>query len=182
MDRDGSNPTRITDLAGNETRPSITSDGTQIVFQRSGEDGRSSIWKISANGGEATKLSPDGASKPALSPDGKTFAFEIGAEGAEKIATVPIDSAEGVKEFNFVDIAVSSIFEWSADGRSINYVNRQAGQFEIWSQPMNDSKPIQIFASHGDRIYAFDVSRNGKGMVFSRGTETSDVVMIGGIR
>src|SRR5436190_3066619 len=184
MNMDGSSVARLTEVDENESQPSFTADGAWIVFQRSGNDGRSSIWKIPASGGEPVQLLPAGASRPRISPDGKLLACEFSAtpNGATKIGIYSVDDGKEIALYDFSTIVASSIFRWSNDGKSLVYVHRLDGGFEIWSQLLSGGQPSRLAASNGDRIYDFDISRNGKAVVFSRGTENSDVILVNGMR
>ncbi len=52
------------------------------------------------------------------------------------------------------------------------------GISNIWSQPLDGGAPKQLTDFKTDRIFAFDWSRDGKQLAVSRGTVTSDVVLI----
>ncbi|MGH9949323.1 MAG: protein kinase domain-containing protein, partial [Pyrinomonadaceae bacterium] len=182
MDRDGRNPIRLTDFPSNESRPSFTADGKWIVFQRSGDDGLNSIWKMPIGGGEAVQISPTGTSRPRLSPDGLSIVCQVDSDAGKKIAILSVENGAEIRKFDFPQITAASVFDWSSDGISLIYINRLDGAFEVWSQPLSGGSPRRLARSKGDRIYNFDVSENGKELVFSRGTESSDAIMISGIR
>ncbi|MFL6467991.1 MAG: TolB family protein, partial [Pyrinomonadaceae bacterium] len=184
MDFDGGNPIRMTELKENESQPILTSDGLWIIFRRSGNDGLSSVWKMPFSGGEPSQLLPAGSDRPQLSPDGKLIACELtnADNGSKKIGIFSFDDGHEIGTYDYPAMLSTSNFRWSGDGKSFIFVNRLDGRFEVWSQPISGGQARRLGDSIGDRIYAFDVSRNGKTMVFSRGTESSDVLIISGIR
>jgi hypothetical protein len=52
------------------------------------------------------------------------------------------------------------------------------GVTNLWAQPIDGSPPKQLTNFASERIFNFDFSRDGKQLALSRGTETSDVVLI----
>jgi Tol biopolymer transport system component len=183
MNIDGGNVARLTEVDDNESQPSFTADGAWIVFQRSGNDGRSSIWKIPEVAASRSNFACRSVAATHFA-DGRLLACEFSAtpNGARKIGIYSIDDSHQIALHDFPTIIASSIFRWSNDGKSLIYVHRLDGGFEIWSQPLSGGQPSRLAASNGDRIYDFDISRNGKAVVFSRGTENSDVILVNGIR
>ena len=67
---------------------------------------------------------------------------------------------------------------WTADGRGLAYTDTQNGVSNIVVQPIDGGpiKPLTNFKS--DRIFWFDISHDGKQIAVSRGTQSSDVVLI----
>jgi hypothetical protein len=49
-------------------------------------------------------------------------------------------------------------------------------------QPLEGGEPKQLTNFTSDLIYSFDLSRDGKQLVFSRGIRSSDVVLFSGIK
>ena len=71
------------------------------------------------------------------------------------------------------------VFRWTPDGRAILYVDEKGGVGNIWSQPVDGGKPVQVTDFKTDVIFTFDLSRDGKWLVLSRGSGfTGDVVMM----
>jgi hypothetical protein len=69
-------------------------------------------------------------------------------------------------------------FRWAADGRLLLYSKSEGGVSNLWSQPIAGGTPKQITHFNNEEIDDFDVSRDGKGLVMSRGTPKQDVVLI----
>ena len=65
------------------------------------------------------------------------------------------------------------------DGRSFLYSTQKDNAVNMWSQPIDGGEPKQLtkFPNIG---HSFDLSPDGKQIVVSRGTSTSDVVLISG--
>ncbi len=178
MGIDGQNPVQLTDTPGIEGQPTFTPDGRWALYHYLDENRQVSIWKVPLNGGEPTRLTGLGASRPIVSPDGKIFACKYYmSDGTKKIGLFPIDGGQPLKLLDLPEVAESHMFRWANDSKSFIYVDTKSG-FDLYSQPI-DGGPARMFIPSGpDRIYTFDISRNGKNIAFSRGTETSDAVMI----
>jgi hypothetical protein len=56
------------------------------------------------------------------------------------------------------------------------------GVSNIWAQPIDGTSPKQLTSFTSDEIFWFDLSRDGKASLFSRGRVSKDVVMISNFR
>jgi hypothetical protein len=54
----------------------------------------------------------------------------------------------------------------------------QGGVSNLWSQPISGGTAKQISHFNSERILDFDLSRDGKNLVLTRGLWTSDVFLI----
>jgi dipeptidyl aminopeptidase/acylaminoacyl peptidase len=80
VNEDGSHRIRLTNtLKNDESRPQWSPDGKSIAFlsDRGGEDAKTQVWLMPANGGKARRLTnfPEDIDDFVLSPDGKRLAF-----------------------------------------------------------------------------------------------------------
>jgi len=67
---------------------------------------------------------------------------------------------------------------WTPDGRALTYIDTKGGVSNIWSLPLDGGLPVQLTDFKADQIFWFDFSRDGKQLALSRGTQTSDVILI----
>jgi len=158
--------------------PSISPNGQDVIYTVVGDV--PSIWKVGIDGGQPVQLTDKG-SAPVYSPDGTQFAcFWLDDPNAPtKIAIVPAGGGKPVKTFN---VPSSFGLRWMPDGRSIAYIVNKGDVGNIWSQPIDGGPPKQITNFTIERIRSFDISADGKQITVARGIETSDVVLISGIR
>ena len=118
MNRDGSNPTNITNRRG-ET-PDWSPDGSKIVFASS-FDGNYNLFTVGPEGGEWTRVTvhPDNDKNPDWSPDGRSITFSsqrddqwgiysIGSDGQNEVLLSP-------PEMDGFDPS------WSPDGNKIAF-------------------------------------------------------------
>jgi len=108
------------------------------------------------------------------------FAFAAGVTPDLQlaIAVVPFEGGAPIKKFN-----LSSMFvRWSPDGRGLVYINNRGGVSNLWMQPLDEGKPVQLTNFQTDQIFYFDWSPNGKQLSLARGTATSDVVLFSDLK
>jgi Tol biopolymer transport system component len=179
MDIDGGNPRQIT-TKGWASAPDPSPDGKWIVYESS-KSGIMTIWKTSIDGGEETQLTERNTDEPVVSPDGKLIACFYYTGQSIKLAVIPFEGGEPVYEFDLDPGIRDRTPAWTPDGRAITYIVNRGGVSNIWSQPLAGGKPVQLTDFKTDRIFSFDLARDGR-LVLSRGTTPNDVVLITGFR
>jgi Tol biopolymer transport system component len=141
-DRDGSNPARVSSLAGVHERPHWSQDSRQIVFTSSAS-GKAELYVVNADGGGLRRL-PTGtpnASGPFWSADGRWIYFGTHPLGTSELATaiwkMPAEGGSAVR------LTREGRYDpqESPDGARIFYVvahhNGAKLSEEIWSMPVN---------------------------------------------
>jgi Tol biopolymer transport system component len=176
MDIDGNNPKQLTNSPDDYSWFCLdfAPDGKWVVYTRTGADG--GIWKVSVEGGQPIRLhTTQTAYYPAVSPDGKMLAYYYGESlGGNGVEVISLDGNTPAKRF---DIAMGPM-RWTPDSRSLLYVKNEGGVSNLLSQPISGNRPKQITHFNGLLINSFDLSRDGKELVMSRGTANRDVVLI----
>jgi serine/threonine protein kinase/Tol biopolymer transport system component len=174
MEIDGSNPKQLTD--GNYDRnPTFSPDGQAIIYTSMGVM-HPNLWKVSIDGGEPVKLTDTFSAAPTISPDGKLIAcyyWDAKPDTQLSIALIPFEGGQPVKTFNLP----SQFVRWTPDGSALTYVDSRSGVSNIWSQPVDGGKPVQLTDFKSDLIFAFEWSRDGRQLACARGIMTSDVVL-----
>ncbi len=192
MDIDGGNQRLLTEKGG---APNISPDGRWVVYDVLGFGGNG-VWKVSIDGGEPVQLTDHQSILPVVSPDGKSIAFlDREQENSPwRIAVIPFEGGQPPKlldvppGYNTVGIpnpggsAIPQAVHWLPDGRSLVYIVTRDGVSNIWSMPIAGGAPKQLTNFTSDQIAWFDLSRDGKPTLFSRGATTKDVVLISGFR
>jgi serine/threonine protein kinase len=174
MDSDGSNVKQLTSGIA-EVNPVVSPDGKWIIYQNINDLG---LWKISIDGGTPQLVTNKLASQASISPDGKLLACRYREQDLSDFKLGIIDMANG-QTVRTMDIPpTDTTLRWSADGRAVLYAERRAGISNVWSQPIDGSAPRQLTNFKADQIFGFDVSADGKSLVFARGTVSNDVVLI----
>ena len=171
--------------------PAWSADGAWIAVTAAGEDGATPLYKIPSDGAAPVRVlegaAADGVvAKPLWSPDGKYIVYTVGkaSAGTHLRAVTPDGQPVSVPEtyvpflarapYRFLPGATSLvILRGAADGEgflsSMNFwlLDLETGRL----RQLTDLKP-------GFEIESFDVSPDGKRILFERRRENSDIVLI----
>jgi eukaryotic-like serine/threonine-protein kinase len=191
MDADGSNAIRIDD----ETLallPQCSPDGKWVTYLR----GPSWIpMRLSVTGDKAPEIvSQNGAVDfgNAFSPDGKRIAYVAGSglpvenpnspSGSQpnQLRVIAFDSGALLQQFDWSVAASSPHFAAGAD--AVDYVLTRNGVSNIWRQGLTGGTPKRITNFESGQIFDFDWSRDGRQLALTRGSESSDVILISNFR
>lgn len=151
------------------------------------------ILKVSIDGGTPTTLVAKGSLVyPQVSPDGELLAYFFSDEQTKrpKIGVVKFDGAAPARTFDLPVTSGTSLYEslsyrgfhWSPDGRALVYINTLGGVSNLWSQPLDGGKAVQITDFKSDLIYNFAYSRDGRALALARGSHTRDAVLISEVK
>jgi Tol biopolymer transport system component len=177
IDIDGSNVKQLTNTA-EDLGANISPDGRWVAYTSFLNKG--TVWKVAIDGGQPVQITDKASDLPAFSPDGKEIACGY-LERTLQLAIVPSDGGQPIKTFSF-PTGINTNLRWTADGRALIYGVTQKGVTNLWAQPIDGSPPKQLTNFASERIFGFDLSRDGKQVALSRGTQASDVVLISNFR
>jgi eukaryotic-like serine/threonine-protein kinase len=186
MDSDGGNPKQLTEETGVPTF-SVSPDGRWVIYNPF----VGGIRKVSVDGGAPIDLVAGGDERnPQISPDGRLLAYFFNDEQTKR-PRLAVINAEGGTPVKTFDLPVSSLgiyetgfshlyrgFHWSPDGRSLVYINTLSGVSNLWRQPLDGGKPVQITDFKSDLIYNFAYAPDGRTLALARGSHTRDAVLI----
>jgi TolB protein len=175
MDIDGGSLKQLTD-SHDEEDPNISPDSQWVTYQM--YLNKATVWKVGIDGGQPKQITDKASENPAFSPDGKQIACLYLAQpaGSYTLAILPSEGGPPLKTLPFKGPITN--LRWSVDGRALVYGVTRNGVTNLWAQPIDGSAPKQLTNFASERIFSFDFSRDGKQIALSRGTETSDVVLI----
>ena len=186
MDIDGSEPKQLT-TGDSDSFPQISPDGKWVVYN-SRRSVTPTVWKVPIEGGPSVQLTHELSNAPSISPDGKLIAYQSYDQDARyRVTVIPF---EGGMPTKILDAPVQrtagltglSPFRWSDDGRALTYVETRKGISNIWSQPLAGGPAKQLTRFASDQIFWFAWSPGGKQLALTRGTITSDVVLLTDLR
>jgi len=181
MDVDGSNVKQLTDKE--DYLLAITKDGKSIIFI-SWRTTKLSLWRASIDGGEAVEISKLFITNGALSPDGKFLACRYREEdpnSPNKLIILPVEGGSPTKTFDLLPSSFGTP-EWSADGKSVTLPDNRTGTVNLWNLPLDGSPMKQLTDLKSETLFSRELSMDGKSMALSRGTVTSDVILISNFR
>ncbi|HEX8090000.1 MAG TPA: TIR domain-containing protein [Blastocatellia bacterium] len=162
----GGNIKRLTN-GTSEFGPQCSPDAMWVVYYTF-ERGEYRSWKVPVDGGDPVPISNKGFYKPLVSPDGKLIACVDADHGQTVIA--PFEGEGAIKTLQVPYI------QWTPDSRSLLYISLQNDN--IWEQPIDGGPPKQLTNFKSEVMFRFSLSRDGKQIVLSRGSYSSDVVLI----
>ena len=157
--------TRLTDLEGRESFPSLSPDGKSLLFVKKSEDGNADIYLQRVGGGNAQNLtldSPTDDTQPAFSPDGQQIVFRSEREGGGLfVMGATGESARRLTEFGYNPA-------WSPDGHRIVFATEGVARplerkivSQLWTLDLTTSQRRPLAAGdavqpswspHGQRI------------------------------
>jgi Tol biopolymer transport system component len=177
MGIDGANPKQITQGDG-EFFPTCSPDGKWIYYTPLTGSDRPTLWRIPMDGGDAAQLTDKIAVRPVISPDGKWAACQSSTEQPNTGPKIGIFPVEGGPPQKMLDIPVVQ-YRWSADSKSILYLDEKGGVSNIWSQSIEGgAPPKQLTNFSSDQIFSFDASKDGKQLALARGYVTTDAIIM----
>ena len=188
MEADGKNPVQLTDFQnGVDSQIDFMPDGKAVLFTRHSSDhGKSTLMKVSIDGGEAAPIYPENQSSdllPRVSPDGKYLAYQTFHFDTEKvqfdsaIRIVPLRENQSDKAAKEIEFGLHYPIEWTNDGKTLTYINK-SGVDNVWSLSIENKKEIPLTTFGSGNIMSFAWSHDGKKLFLVRGIYNSDLVLI----
>ena len=143
-----------------------------------------SLWRTSIEGGEPVQISNLFITTAAISPDGKFLACRYREENPNvppKLIILPIEGGTPTKTFDLPPTVIGAP-EWSADGKSLSVADTRTGTNNLWSFSLENGQMKQLTDFKPDGFFNRETSPDRKMMAISRGTVTSDVILISDFR
>ena len=162
-----------------DSQPECSPDGQWVLF-KSWRQGKSTFWRVPVSGGTPEQVSDKYSQWAAISPDGKLVALRYFDDqtNTNKVAVVPFTGGEPLKNLEVPTSLRDVGLGWTADSRSLVYADTRDNADNIWSLPIEGGAARQLTRFDSGLIFAFQVSRDGKQIALSRGTQTDDVILL----
>lgn len=171
---DGSELRQLTFSDGN-FYPSCSMDG-RWVFYDNQTSAKTTVWKVSIDGGDQVELTDKPSRMPVVSPDNQFIACRYYDSGWG-IAILPFAGGAPVR-FLQIPIMDWQRIQWTADGRALTYIDVADGVSNIWSYELASGSKKQLTDFRSDQIFAYGWSPDYKLLVSERGSRSSDVTLI----
>ncbi|HEX8707833.1 MAG TPA: PxKF domain-containing protein [Pyrinomonadaceae bacterium] len=167
MDTTGTQQTRLTNMAGEDSQPTWGPDGNRIAFAStlSGGANRYDVCLVKFDGTGFVNLTNQQADArdPAWSPDGGKIAFSNSFSGLSKISVV--NSSGG----GLADLTIPSTRDsepsWSPDGTKIAFISRRTGNKEVYLMNADGSGQTNLTNNSAEDT-ALAWSPDGQRLVF----------------
>jgi Tol biopolymer transport system component len=183
MDRDGSNPVQLTTGNSESNWPRFSADGKWVFYEHFEAGVSGTLWKVAVEGGTPIKVTEGFSLRPAISPDGKWLGFwqnDGKSDSRWHLTQMSLETGKVIKTFDVapsVHVQWDTQLRWTADSKSLAYLDTKAGIENIWTQSIEGGPAKQLTNFNESKIFSFGWSRDGA-LVTSRGVLTSDVVLI----
>jgi len=185
MDADGTNPKQLT-FGGNEFGPHSTPDGKWVIFTSYTTESAFALRKAPVEGGAEAPLIRGDVRDGIPSPDGRHVACLL-TEGRSSPSVKPTKLAI----ISLADGAIRKLgaiypqkvnggyrqLRWTPDSSGVVYADSGDGDCNLWVQPLTGAAPRRLTEFHGDQIFGFDFSRDGR-LAVLRGAVKSEIVRI----
>jgi len=167
--------TLLTDDPGDDL-PVCAPDGRSVIFTRNGEH----AFRVGIDGGAPQPL-PGARSffgSWAISPDGREIVSAMRVPGVGwGVGLWPIEGGEWRGGFNILNVPF--VVRWAPSGDALTYIESRQATQALWNQPLAGGAPHPLLDMHGDRIFNFAWSREGR-LAVSHGRSSTDVVLFSG--
>lgn len=185
VDADGSHSTQLDH--GNLWSPACSPDGKFVFYVNF--DQPQKVWRIPIEGGTATEIAKVMGStitgRLSVSPDRKLLTYpytqfdQVPSNGWH-LAVVSVEGGPPVRTFGVLG-GIDGL-RWSPDGDGLQYLLTRAGATNIWEQPLRGGDPIQLTKFTSGLIFDFDWSSNHSKLLLTRGSVSSDVILLRNLR
>ena len=169
-------PTISIESSGGHGSADWSPDGTWIVA--AGTDGQGSgLFKIPVDGGEAERLVSGQVINPVWSPDGNLIVYG-GPVVAGRVQLLAVKPDGTPIKLPGVWTGLGGAHRFLPNGKGLVYIPRtQSRNFWLFDFATNKTHALTRLSDRG-RIKTFDITPDGKAIVFDRIRDTSDIVVI----
>ncbi|MGH9708081.1 MAG: protein kinase domain-containing protein, partial [Candidatus Acidiferrales bacterium] len=171
-----------------DVTPDCSPDGKFVIYMdATGVQPR--LMKIGIDGGTPVPVGKS-MQNPAISPDGTLLAATYLPDPSQdaKLAVLSVDGGEIRAQYELPHGAVVAgdggiKIAWTKDGRDVLYLVQKDDATSLWAQPISVSSnppqtPKLLMALPSDFMNTFALSPDGKQIVFVRGHQVTDAVVI----
>jgi TolB protein len=179
MAADGTNARPMAEGLDIRDAPSWSPDGKWIAVVANQEGGAQPLFLLPADGGPPERIVDGVAYGPVWSPDGRFIAYAEGRQGRSwRLKGVTPDK----RPVSLPDLLLArngNRYRFTADARSLIVLQGEMRDQNFWRLDLSSHRLTQLTAlKPGSEIRSFDVSPDGKTILFDRYRENSDVVLI----
>ena len=180
MDADGSNQLQLTHDQST-LLPVCSADGSLITYDY---DGQLSSYRMGIDGSNPTSLGLHNQTSPFvfLSPDNKLVLYRLGHPDApqerDQLVAVPVAGGPPAFSFDVPIGAAQALPQWAPDDRGIDLALTRGGATNVWRQPLPSGALKQITNFPSGIMRGFRWSPDGKILFISRGTASSDIILL----
>jgi DNA-binding winged helix-turn-helix (wHTH) protein/Tol biopolymer transport system component len=182
VNEDGSHLMKL--FGGDVSRLGCSPDGKYAYYVNRHRPQK--MWRISTDGGDPREIGlgmGESISSPlSISPDGKFLAYTF-VRYRPNASKMGVQLASGGPLIKIFDVPGGTYrIRWAPAGTSLQYLVTENGVTNVWEQPLAGGNAKQLTKFNSGRIFDFTWSSDHQTLFFTRGDETSDVVMFSNVR
>jgi Tol biopolymer transport system component len=160
------------------------------VYEKA-EGNETPLMRVPSTGGAPQKLNDLNMRLAKVSPDGRLIAalYWTDPKAVPKLALIPLEGGAATQVIDLPQAVAArpyqdqSGLDWMPDSRSVVFAMYKNGVANLWLQPLSPSgnkpaPPRQWTHFSSNDVGAFAISPDGKQVVFSRDSSTSDIAII----
>ena len=117
-----------------------------------------------------------------VSPDGRLFAYSYEAHGPKLSKKLAIVSIKGTLSKTVTIPIETSEFNWSPDGKALQYLITRKGVTNLWEQSLDGTEARQLTKFASGLIWESSWSSDHKQLLLIRGETRSDVILLNNFR
>lgn len=138
------------------------------------------LRKVPIGGGNPILLTDHPCRTFDVSPNGKQIAclYRAGTGQSPKVALFAISGGRSTASLNLPATAGNDLIRWTPDGKAITFEDWRGDTGNLWAQEVAGGPPRQLTHITLDAIPLFAWSPDGRYLLFTRTSGTSDAVMI----
>lgn len=184
VNADGGDLKQLTFGESLEVDSSVSPDANWIIYNSiayKGNDRRSALWKIPADGGEPAIVADVDCHWPHLSPNGKFVSCVT--PDFKQILVISSENGQITQSFKPAENSLLDVgARWTPDGKALAYITKDENTGNLTLQALDGDTPRALtdFAS-GD-IYNFAFSADGTKLYLARGYQTKKAILIKNFR
>jgi Tol biopolymer transport system component len=182
MDSDGQNVRRV--VPDDNCAFAAASANAEWVVYTTRSGGIFRIWKAPLKGGDAVRLTSVDSISPVISGDGKSIAYFITEKAKPlRLGIISIDGGSPLKTFELpATTHTGAGLAWNKTSNGILFVNTLGTTSNIWTQPIDGTKPTPLTAFKEFQIAQFALNAAGNRLAIARGSRNRDIVLLKNIR
>jgi serine/threonine-protein kinase len=164
----------------------VVPDGSGLIVGRTGADQKTEIYFLAtpASSNASSELRPIVAgpgdeTSARVSPDGRWVAYDSDESGRSEVYVAAFRSSAPVGEPLRVTRSSGSSPYWSADGRTLRYVDAGGRVVSLpvaTSPALSVGSPTLLYDRKKLNVFVYDILPDGRQLVVMRGEEESDEI------
>jgi DNA-binding winged helix-turn-helix (wHTH) protein/Tol biopolymer transport system component len=165
----------------NDSSPRFTPDGKEVIYQQ-GSMIKPTLWRVSANGGDAQQITGYYAQQPSISPDGVTIAYQfMDFVKGGRVWRLGLMDRETGRLKNKLDLPIPVTERRTAwrpgdDLLTMIFTEGNSSGILLLAPAGGAYRKVPNLTNH--RISAFAWSPDGMRLAFAANQETRDVVLV----